>query len=489
MYKLFFFYLLQIGVISNISLAENTYNFIDLGGKSSQYDIKVAINNTKILNNILNKSSNKRDITIHFPENNTFWFNGGIYGSDISNLTLIVDGSINFIDERSMWPNDTQSNYKLNLENIFSEYSNVGDVKECMMFERIEGFNLYSKVSGKKGIINGNGNKWWGVINYLSYRENRPRLFHIKNSSNINVKNILFKDSPYWTFYADDVINMEVSETDIDARVTENNYHSLKDLTAFNTDGFDVSGKNIYIHDVNIWNQDDCIAVKSLDKTDYRAQCSENMLFTRINASGLGLTIGSIGASLNHSCIRNITFSDSIMPNTFKGIYIKSRPDEGGNRSGEITDITYKNITIVNSTQWPVWIGPQQAIYEGACSLLWPFTPFTKCPVPSNINWSNIVLRDINITNPEYGPGVILGNESNPINNLVFDNVIVKEEKKEFNIWKKNYICNGIKEGKVLGRTNPIPECLDYNILESGNKKNCDVGCYGGRNFLNNIWS
>ena len=91
--------------------------------------------------------------------------------------------------------------------------------------------------------------------------------------------------------------------------------------------------------------------------------------------------------------------------------------------------------------------------------------------MPSNINWSNIVLRDINITNPEYGPGVILGNESNPISNLVFNNVIVKEEKKEFNIWKKNYICSGVSKGIVLGKTNPIPDCLDYNILESENKK------------------
>ena len=56
--------------------------------------------------------------------------------------------------------------------------------------------------------------------------------------------------------------------------------HGLVDLTAFNTDGFDVSGKelnccnhsqtldhlgrNVWIHDVAIWNQDDCIAVKVL---------------------------------------------------------------------------------------------------------------------------------------------------------------------------------------------------------------------------------
>jgi polygalacturonase len=31
---------------------------------------------------------------------------------------------------------------------------------------------------------------------------------------------------------------------------------------AFNTDGFDVSGRNVYGHDLYIWNQDDCISVK-----------------------------------------------------------------------------------------------------------------------------------------------------------------------------------------------------------------------------------
>jgi hypothetical protein len=39
------------------------------------------------------------------------------------------------------------------------------------------------------------------------------------------------------------------------------------------------------------------------------------MLFERINASGLGLVIGSIGGSRVH----NITFRDSYMYRTFKG--------------------------------------------------------------------------------------------------------------------------------------------------------------------------
>ena len=56
-----------------------------------------------------------------------------------------------------------------------------------------------------------------------------------------------------------------------------------------------------------VWNQDDCIAMKG----------GTNMLFERIHASGVGLTIGSLGKG--HSS--NITFRDSVMHHTYKGIY------------------------------------------------------------------------------------------------------------------------------------------------------------------------
>ena len=109
----------------------------------------------------------------------------------------------------------------------------------------------------------------------------------------------------------------------------------MVDLQAFNTDGFDVTGKNVHMHDLNIWNDDDCIAVKD---------GSENMLFERINASGLGLVIGSIGASR----VNNITFRNSYMYHTFKGIYMKTRWSDSGpvGESASITNILYENITM-----------------------------------------------------------------------------------------------------------------------------------------------
>ena len=96
-----------------------------------------------------------------------------------------------------------------------------------------------------------------------------------------------------------------------------------------------MTGKNVWIHDCTVWNQDDCIAVKD---------GSENMLFERIEASGLGLTIGSIGSSV----VRNITFRDCHMHKTVKGIYMKFRALHA---PGSISDILYENIVIDSPEQ------------------------------------------------------------------------------------------------------------------------------------------
>ena len=58
-----------------------------------------------------------------------------------------------------------------------------------------------------------------------------------------------------------------------------------------------------------MWNQDDTFCIK--DGTS-------NVLVERVNASGMGLTIGSISSN-----IKNITFRDVHMHHTKKGIYMK----------------------------------------------------------------------------------------------------------------------------------------------------------------------
>jgi len=100
------------------------------------------------------------------------------------------------------------------------------------------------------------------------------------------VEKLRFVNSPYWTFYVDGVDGLEVRGCHIDARRRASaTTHNPYELTAFNTDGYDVTGRNVYIHDSSVWCQDDGIAVKD---------GSENMLFERMDVSGVGITIGSL---------------------------------------------------------------------------------------------------------------------------------------------------------------------------------------------------
>lgn len=50
---------------------------------------------------------------------------------------------------------------------------------------------------------------------------------------------MLFKQSPYWTFWAHDVNHIEIRHSEVSVHVDKSKYHDLKDLQAFNTDGFD----------------------------------------------------------------------------------------------------------------------------------------------------------------------------------------------------------------------------------------------------------
>ena len=188
----------------------------------------------------------------------------------------------------------------------------------------------------------------------------------------------------------------------------------------------------MWIHDCYIRNDDDSIAVKPTDSSGVYAPCTEDILIEDTTLIGFGASIGSVPPHSNHNCVHNVTFRNISMPNTGKGVYVKSNPDcSRPNASGEISMITYENIRIDNPLWWPIWIGPQQqhepdwtpSQAAADCSLIYPINP--NCPTQGCVSFTDIILKDIIITNPVLSPGVVLGNSSNPMSNIVFDNVSV----------------------------------------------------------------
>ena len=91
---------------------------------------------------------------------------------------------------------------------------------ECMELNLMDNVTFTSNAIG---IIDGNGEKWWGIpgIGYLRRGNDRPKLFRTEDSKNLLVENLLLKDSPRWTFEARNVDGLEVRNVEIDARRTD----------------------------------------------------------------------------------------------------------------------------------------------------------------------------------------------------------------------------------------------------------------------------
>lgn len=423
----------SISTSSTTSNSGGDYGYIDfetdVGGIPYNYSVAALQHNSKALGNFLQQDAN--DTTLLLPDK-TFHFHPGIYGQYIHNFKFLINGTMRFHRPAVTLTNhydrpepgillDDSRDILISSPEPY-EYDGNGDDNDSDN-EIID--SDYGR--HKRGIVDGHGADYWGIpgIGYLQLVEFRPDLLVMNRTSNALIEYIIFRDSGLYTLHLHDMDNLKIRYTSIVARRTTDASHGGYDLSAFNTDGIDVSGNNVHVHDVDIWNQDDCIAVK-----DAPSGISQNMLFERVNASGLGLTVGSIGGT----AVKNITFRDSFLYRTSKGIYMKFRIDEWRETPGLIEDVVYENITMVEPEWWGVWIGPAQQSISGnichpsPCSMCWPNIPFTECNGMKGSQYKNITLKDVYIHRPLGSPGVILADESAPIDGMTFDNVIVTND-------------------------------------------------------------
>ena len=411
-------------------------------------DPAAAAANTALLNTALAKL--KAGGTLGIP-NRTYWLSGGVHVAGLVNATLQLDGTLQFSIGREGWPTE-----------ICEHDANKTCVQKAILISDAAGLTL---TSSSAGTVVGNGESWWGYLNYLKYAEDRPKLMTIQNATDVLVERWHFRQSAYHTFHADDVARLEIRFCSVDNRVNGDDSHSPANLEALNTDGFDVSGRDIYIHDSSVWNQDDCFTIVPTDARGINAQCTENVLIEDVQASGLGLTIGSISPSPHHACIKNVTFRRATMHRTFKGIYMKSgnRAHPDPEATAEITDILYENITMEAPEQVPIWIGPaQEGDSQNACSLAWPeLRPLAKCPAPlATVRWTNVTLRDVRVRGAKASPGLIFGNDSRPMEGVVFDGVVFEPVNPTARPWgERFYYCEGVN-GVATGGTAPVPPCF-----------------------------
>lgn len=242
--------------------------------------------------------------------------------------------------------------------------------------------------------------------------------------------------------------------------------HWLLQPEDLNTDGIDFFGRDYHIHDCDIDNDDDSICAKPVDGGDKTglATCTENVLIENSVMKGFGATIGSVPPRDSLDCVRNVTFRNISMPKTGRGIYIKSNPGCDGTKTAIIENILYEDITIEQPWYWGIWIGPQQMHEPGSkftdmCPLTYPL--HTPCPTSGCVTFKDITLRRVKVHDPLLSPGVILGNSTNPMKNIIFDDTTVTYSRlstRGFLPFGRNYVCQDAQV-TVLGSSTPLPDC------------------------------
>ena len=76
------------------------------------------------------------------------------------------------------------------------------------------------------------------------------------------------------------------------------------------------------------------------------------------------------------------------------------------------------------------------------------------------MSYENIVLRNVTVLNPAKSPGVIRGNETNPMKGVVFEDVTVINPGSK--PWGDDYYdCQGVTGGVAKGSTWPVPPCFE----------------------------
>ncbi|KAJ3822091.1 pectin lyase-like protein [Lentinula raphanica] len=102
---------------------------------------------------------------------------------------------------------------------------------------------------------------------------------------------------------------------------------------AYETDGFDVSGNNNYVHDVSV-EVDECVTVKTP---------TNGFLAERITCKfTAGCNIGSFGSGATGVDVQNVFYSDVTISNSDAGVMIKSYP----NCQGTVKNVTYTGFTL-----------------------------------------------------------------------------------------------------------------------------------------------
>ena len=281
------------------------------------------------------------------------------------------------------------------------------------------------------GKIDGQGWRWWP---FLKTRP-RPILIDFAHAQHLLISNISLIDSPSF--------HIQVRGSDIEIEYVK---IASGDCTGYvqapNTDGINIGGQRIHVHDCFVHNGDDCIPTN----VGWNNSDTRDVLVERVTCE-CG-TNGGVAIIAKSGSIHDVVYRDMIVRGTNQGAGAKiSEPYE--TPTGIFHNITWRNITIEN----PRYAAMYTNMFEED-------TGGSQCRVNASrpvkfLSAHNMSFADINITlNSTAGSyaGCFVCSKTSPCDGYTFENIVVTD----IGAVSKNdyYICDNV----AFNATGSVPE-------------------------------
>ncbi|KAH7871006.1 pectin lyase-like protein [Lentinula edodes] len=217
---------------------------------------------------------------------------------------------------------DDAANWNLHIAgDIFLPF-NPSLTGTMLTFENCENILLNGPgaIYGTSKSCSGNGYRYRPGGDLTLY-PSRPRLIRFQTCNNCEITAITLYDAPMFHV----------------TMIGDNEAHDMSIIASHigETDGFDMSGNNNYVHDVTVENGDECVTVK----TPTNGFVAERIT-CRYTA---GCNIGSFGSGATGVDVQNVYYSDVTISNSDAGVMIKSYP----NCAGTVKNVTFTGFTLV----------------------------------------------------------------------------------------------------------------------------------------------
>lgn len=258
------------------------------------------------------------------------------------------------------------------------------------------------------GTIDGAGWRWWP---FMKTRP-RPLLIDVSRASRLLIRNVTLRDSPSFHIQVRGS-DMEIGHVTIHAGGCEGW------ASAPNTDGINIGGQRIHVHDCSVHNGDDCVPTNvGWNDTD-----SEDILVERVTCE-CG-TNGGVPIIAGARSIRRVVYRDMTVTNSNQGAGAKIS-EAYESPTGVFENITWQNITIVNPRYAAIYVNVLQEDSQAK-----------QCAVPVNASrpsrWltaTNLSFVDVTATvNTTAGgyAGCFACTPGSPCTGLAFDRVVVTD--------------------------------------------------------------